>query len=656
MARSCEFSSILPGEATLPSKSLEPDDVVRPQIVITPPRRAVDVTEPREKPLQTPPVDDRDRSPAGNLQLPGSLPKTEVSDPEDPACHAGPQSSSVFQDHECEQDRLQRRPSYSSQRSRRSDGSSKGDSEVTEKRSRYSQGSKRRGSFTVARVSMDTAKSPLDRVPFADGVECAMQLYLEDSCEDGSGTASRTIRMWVVLLGLLLLVSALAFWSLMIPFAPPEAGFWENWRFNFVAVPSMMYVFSRSGVLLLFRSISPSERTRMRSKSLWLPVVGPVVCIAIQTIAGALGVFPLPYLILTAAIPAQTVALIVARLSVPPDLLSTEVRKWWTYVTFCFIAYPSQSMLFMLWLAVFPELTEVLQVLGSFALNGLLAVSAVIMEWIGLWLRLPVYLLYEIKVMILFVSFLYTAALLSSAKSVIVLALMLAQDAAKAVAIFLKMCYHLLAIVEIEHIGQNDTHTCSTCSSCSCHTLGSLLVTPSELLALRRRKWSLMLDCRDRLRDIFTIFQLHTRESLQEADLALADVRLLGGFTRCIVVLGLVELCEVLVPLLYMILATMLHVLGGNREYIYLFDDVELWSALVGNGFGFLIEISVLLLLQAALCSLIGFNLLNFVTHVLRMDFSYWTAVLSTCLEGWIVVLLSHGGHDLEAIRDWLSI
>ena len=617
MARSCEFSSILP--ATLSSKSLGPDHVVRPQIVITPPRRAVDavdVTEPRDQPPQTPPVDDRDHSPAGNLQLPGSFPKTEVSDPEeDPAC---PQSSSVSQDRECEQDRLQRRPSYSSQKSRRSDGSSRGDSDVTEKRSKYSQGSKRRGSFTVARVSMDTTKSALDRVPFTDGVECVMQLYLEDCCEDGSGAAGRTIRILVVLFGLLLLVSTLSFWSLMIPFAPPEAGFWENWRFNFVAVPSMMYVVSRSGVLLLFRSISPSERTRMSSKSLWLPVVGPVCCIFIQTISGAwLGLFPLPYLILTAAVPAQTVALIAARLSVPSDLLSTEVRRWWMYVTFGFIAYPLQSMLFMLWLAVFPELTEVLQVLGSFALNGLLAVSAVIMEWIGLWLGLPVYLLYEIKVMILFVSFLYTAALLSTAKSATVLALMLAQDAAKAAAIFLKMCYHLLAIVEIEHMGQNDTHTCT---SCDCTTLGSLLVTPSELLALRRRKWSLMLDVRDRLRDIFAVFQLHTRNSLQEADLALADVRLLAGFTRCIVVLGLVELCEVLVPLLYMILATMLHVLGDNREYIYLFDNVELWSALVGNGFGFLIEISVLLLLQAALFRLIGFNLLDFIALVLKME------------------------------------
>ena len=310
------------------------------------------------------------------------------------------------------------------------------------------------------------------------------------------------------------------------------------------------------------------------------------------------------------------VALIVAGLSIPADLMTTEVRKWWMYVIFGFIAYPSQSMLFMLWLAVFPRLTEVLQVLGSFALNGLLAIVAIIMERVGLWLGLPAYLLYEIKVMILFVSFLYTAALLSSAKSMTVLALMLAQDAAKAVAIFVKMCLHLLAIIESEHIAENDVPACAPCCSCF-----QSLLSPSELLGLSRRKWSLMLEAQDRLSDIFTIFQLHTRNSLQDVDLALADVRLLGGFTRCIVVFGLVELCEVLVPLLYMILVTMLHSpWGANREYIYLFNDMELGPALVGNGFGLLIEVLVLLLLQCAFSQLIGFNLLNFAAHVLRME------------------------------------
>ncbi|CAE7938184.1 unnamed protein product, partial [Symbiodinium necroappetens] len=378
----------------------------------------------------------------------------------------------------------------------------------------------------------------------------------------------------------------------------------------------------------------------MSFKSLWLPAIGAVACVTIITFAGVQGLFPLPYLIVTAAIPAQIVALIAARLSIPSDLMTAEIRRWWMYVTFGFIAYPSQSMLFMLWLAVFPELTEVLQVLSSFAMNGLLAVSAIIMERIGLWLDLPVYLLYEIKVMILFVSFLYTAAMLASAKSFTVLALMLAQDAAKAVAIFLRMCFHLLAILEIEHACQNDSHACD---SCYCSTFGSLLVSPKELLALGRRKWSLMSDVQDRLRDIFAIFELHSERSLQEADLALADVRLLGGFTRCIVHFGLVELCEVVVPLLYMILATLLHTLADNREYVYLFNDMELWPALAGNGFGLLIEVLVLLLLQTALSRLIGFNLLNFVAHVLKMDFSYWSAILATCLEGWIIVLLSHG-------------
>ena len=156
-------------------------------------------------------------------------------------------------------------------------------------------------------------------------------------------------------------------------------------------------VVSGSGVLLLFRSISPAFRAQMGWKGLWVPVVGPIACVAIQTIAGACGLFPMPYLVLTAAVPAQMVALLAAGLSIPADLMTADVRRWWMYVTFGFIAYPGQSMLFMLWLAVFPKLTEVLQVLGSFALTSLLAVSAILMERIGMWLALPTYLLYEIK-------------------------------------------------------------------------------------------------------------------------------------------------------------------------------------------------------------------------------------------------------------------
>ena len=106
MASPCEFSSIFPDEANLPSKSLaERGSAVSPHIFITPPNRAA-VPEPSEKPPTTSPaktpVDDPS---AGALPLPGTFPK-ELAEFQD-------------QDH-CEDPN---KSPMSSQRSRRSEES-----------------------------------------------------------------------------------------------------------------------------------------------------------------------------------------------------------------------------------------------------------------------------------------------------------------------------------------------------------------------------------------------------------------------------------------------------------------------------------------------------------------------------------------------------
>lgn len=66
-------------------------------------------------------------------------------------------------------------------------------------------------------------------------------------------------------------------------------------------------------------------------------------------------------------------------------------------------------------------------------------------------------------------------------------------------------------------------------------------------------------------------------------------------------VFALVEICEVLVPVIYIIVLTLLNRPGvhPNREYFIIFSDGSYEDAIFSNTMAFLIEAIVLLWMQA---------------------------------------------------------
>lgn len=78
-------------------------------------------------------------------------------------------------------------------------------------------------------------------------------------------------------------------------------------------------------------------------------------------------------------------------------------------------------------------------------------------------------------------------------------------------------------------------------------------------------------------------------------------------------------------PLLYIIVVSLLHILGvgQNRQYMYVLKDMSLESALHGSFWAFVIEIFVFLMIQVCALRALGLNLWYFAGNVVRMDFWY---------------------------------
>ena len=504
--------------------------------------------------------------------------------------------------------------------------------------------------FAVAKVALSHTSKACDKLGFGDAVEPVMQLYLNDCCSDGPSAWVRGARTAGFVLSLLFFLPLLSFVPLLIPFSAPHEGFASNWTFNFVAHPILNYVPARASLELLARAIEPQERHRVRLIVRWIPLVNCTVCLLIHGTASLFGIFPLPFSALTSCIPGILSASFLAKQLTPTDLLTHDFRQFAKFVLLMWTLWMLQFLILTGYLLSFPLLPPFHQVLLSFAVTSILSGFGFLIEMLAVWIGVPKYYATELKPMIYFISFLFTAALFSSAKSVWVFVIMLVQDAGKALAILSKT-WIFLSNYFVRPVGGDEENTVGKTKSLTqngrCLRFWSMIET--KVCSIR--------ETGGRLRHILVQFQVHTRESLQHATITAADARLLDNFARFLVLFTMVEVCEVLVPLLYIIVATLLHIpeVGQNRQYLYVFKDMNFGDALRGNFVAFLIETSVFLLTQVVLLRTLGFNLWYFAGNVLNLDFWYWTFAFSTCCVAWTIVLIAHAGHDLELFRSLFS-
>ena len=392
----------------------------------------------------------------------------------------------------------------------------------------------RSSAFTVAK-SDEKGKELRERLAFTEAIEPGMQDYLLDSCAEGMNGWLKAGQTIGLILSLLVLLPALSFFPALIPFPKPDAGFRENWRFNFITHPILNYVCSRAALELFARSTEPSQRYRVRWIVIGIPFVGVLACLLIHIVASSFGLYPVPYAAVSSCIPSIILCVMVASRLIPADLRTSEVRMFRNFNLVCWVSWAFQFGVLMLWLLAFPVLSPGWQLVGSFMVTTMLAGVGFAQERLGRWMGLPWYIATEVKVFILFIAFLFTAALLSAAKSITILIAMAIQDAGKALAIFGNMCFHLVSLCEAESRDEEQaTEADGRDPACGACCKQMQLVSSGQFLTSARQKWSTALALRRRLREIFSRCEIQTREGLQATTLPVADVRLLSHFTRCL--------------------------------------------------------------------------------------------------------------------------
>ncbi|CAK8993002.1 Uncharacterized protein SCF082_LOCUS3311 [Durusdinium trenchii] len=470
----------------------------------------------------------------------------------------------------------------------------------------------RTSTYAVSKTLKKSQGDSSERIGFQEGVEPSMQMYLEDHCIDGPSSAWRRTTSVKLLMSIIVLLPMLSFSVLFLPLTAPEKGFHQNWVFNYLAHPALNYVVCRAELEIgLRRPLAPSDRPRIAWVMRWCPLIGCVACIFIHFMASLFGVYPMPFAAATSCIPSAFITLFVGSYLIPENLLTSDLRAFIQFAYLELIFWTVQFGVLTLWLEVFPALSVPLQLLSSAAVTAMLAGAGWAVNKIGpRYLGVPEYITEEAKVFILFGAFLFSAALLSSAKNGVVLCVMLILDAGKALAIALKTCGCLIAVLEemalVEELeaGSAESRLCKMWRNCR------------ALPLLVYQKWRLAFQVRKQLNNLVIDLAGKTRESLQESEITIVEARLLNEFARHAKVFALVELCEVAVPLMYMMVMALLHTetFGYNRQYYEIFSSTGqgYQDAMIGNAMSFLIEAFVFVAAQVAFLQSTGFDLAYF--------------------------------------------
>ncbi|CAK9101063.1 unnamed protein product [Durusdinium trenchii] len=479
-----------------------------------------------------------------------------------------------------------------------------------------------------------------------------MQMYLADHCIDGLGSASRWKTSLTVMIGTLLLLPILSFSVLLVPLAPPEKGFHANWVFNYLVHPVLNYVVCRAELEVgIRRPLAVWDRQRVCWIVQWVPLVGCLACLFIHFVGSLFGIYPMPFAVSTSCIPSAWVTLYVASYLVPEDLLTADLRAFVRFAYMELLFWALQFAVLLVWLLIFPILSVPFQLLSSVAVTGMLTGAGWAVNKIGRrYLGVPEYITEEAKVFILFIAFLFSAALLSSAKNGLVLGVMLILDAGKALAIALKTCHCLINLLK-----EQKTVEVQEVESATNQSGISMIWTHCRALPCRmKEKWRLAWQLRSQLKEILSDLAGKTRESLQESEINVLEAQLINEFARHIKLLALVELCEIAVPLMYMLVMALLHseTFGYNRQYFQVLSTTAGFEdAMTGNALSLLIEAFVFIGAQIVLMCSMGFDLVYFAGIAVRENYSYWVFALSTCCVAWLTVLITHGGHDFDFIR-----
>ncbi|OLP91173.1 hypothetical protein AK812_SmicGene27158 [Symbiodinium microadriaticum] len=452
----------------------------------------------------------------------------------------------------------------------------------------------------------------------ADVISFQLKRYFQDRCAGGKSALHRFGEVAAILFSLLFLLPVFS-WTVcaLVPLESPQSGFWSNWTFNLLVHPVLNYVIARGQIEVMARAFCHDARIGIRWIVRLTPLADVSVCILVHLIASLADVYPIPVSPVTVCV---------------RSFVKFNFANWASWL--------SQFLILAVWTLRFPAMSEHFQALSTIGISLVIAVFGWITQKCGDRIGLPKFLLAELKLCMFFIGLFCSASVMESVKSIRVVFVIAILDAGKALALTAKLLWELVQALEEEDglYGLPEEDPAAThCRQKLCTELQKHWLKLQHKLGVARRVGQ-------RLRGVLGRIETGRAEEMHTCDICPADARLLKILTDCWASLALVELCELLVPMLYMIIACLLRYVEGNRIYFLQFRHssfAEFEDGIVGNSIAVAVEVVVFLAQQIWLLRMFGINLFEFTGALIRLDFSFYFFAMALDEQSAVSVICS---------------
>lgn len=479
-------------------------------------------------------------------------------------------------------------------------------------------------------------------------------LCLQDWCSDRDSWCWQIFMLisHIAVFGLSLALVVL--WAYVVfPFENPGLGFWPNWMFNFVAHPIANYIVAR-GILgwctrqimcdlekrpSLCRAERPEITQRVRRSLFWLPLVDSLCCAGEHIILSFANVYPIPFSVPLACIPAAFASMGVFYLLLPQEVrairstgncLKFTVSAWTVFCGFY------AMMLF--YIAYFPQMDTGAQLAMSLAVSAVEFLAVKVAVTSGRRWNMPLHIAREIRTCMKLPVIIFKASILSEAKDAWVLLSMI--------------------LLEVLQVGSSVIAVFFDLLPRDATLDWTKIRSRHQVLQACRSSFEGFKSLRKRLKDIAEICRTMTKEELNDVTWSKEDLHLLNEISSSLPAVVMLELCEVVAPLIYLSLLLCLRsntFLGHNSSYFMGLAEANLEENVLANSFSLLLEVAMFVVTDTCMRAVFGISFFSFIRLVLRCDFSFWLSTLSVAYVAWLTMLVQHTGHDLTFQFSWLA-
>ena len=483
---------------------------------------------------------------------------------------------------------------------------------------------------------------------FVDVAEVQLVRYFSERCDNSTGRVTRLVGSCKALL----LIPAVAIYTLgpwMIPFTDPAGGIWKN--HGFMAAHFILnYIAGRTYLELWTRAVERQHRDKFRCMVRLGPLIASCVCALIHVMFHLFGLFPTPFSLVTSCIPAMVVMQQVVQCMMPQELISRDMRVFGKYLYVAWALWSLEIVSLLVWWRSFRYLSAWGQACSTVVMSGGVAAISKVLQIIGdRCFDLPKHLFIQLKLDSIFISFLFSSSVLSQSKNLMAVLVIVSLDAAKAVSVAgmslaeLVVLFRNQASAPAQDFDSKADTQSTQSSACGFWRTGKYM---QQYIQQRKEEARGVLQ---KIRLLVNTVEKMSLCELQEMRITPADSCLYNQLNRSLLLLATVDLCEILVPVIYILMSSALRsdVLGVNREYFLIFasqTDSEFADGIRSNICAVIIECVVFLALQLGVRSSTGLSLWEFACYAIMEDFSFWLRTLSAAYMIWNLALLEHGG------------